>query len=218
MRAKTGPFVPIAAWAAIGAALLASVAAWKLAGSSYAADVLTICDAEQASGFAIEKQMTRVTQWVRAHLTTPEGNELFSTIADTRVVDRAAQLRREATGRKIAVCPMVDAYERLAAQNEYRADLQKICSPLTFPDPGEQDDDMRLARLQAFVDTQAKSPRSRELVDSLRNAAAGARGKLLRTAAAEADIYRCEMARTFESPPPEAVGPPPNTSTTTIPK
>jgi hypothetical protein len=113
---------------------------------------------------------------------------------------------------------MVDAYERLAAQNEYRADLQKICSTLTFPDRAEQDDDMRLARLLDFVDTQAKSPRTKELVDSLRNTAAGARGKLLRTAATDVDIYRCEMARTFESPPPEAVGPPSNPSSTTIPK
>ena len=200
--------LPAIAWAAFGTTLVVAVGVWKVARSSYTADVRTICAAEHESGFAIEKQMTSVTQWVRARLTTPEGNELFSGIADARVVDRAAHLRREASARKIAVCPMVDAYERMAAQNEYRADLQKICSTLTFPDLREQDDDMRLARVLDFADTQAKSPRSRRLLDSLREAAAGARGELLRAAAADADIYRCEVARTFESPPPEPVGAP----------
>jgi hypothetical protein len=211
----TTPLLPIAGWAAIGASLVAGVGAWKLTVSNYAADVQTICKAEHESGFAIEKEMSRVMEWVRAHLTTPEGNKLFSDIANAQVIDRAGKLRRESSAQRIAVCPMVDAYERLAAMNAYRADLQKICSTLTLPDLEDQDDDTRLARLQDLVDTQAKSPRTRELIEPLRRAAAGARGRLLRGAAADVDVHPCDVAKAFECPPPEA-GLPSNPTSTTV--
>jgi hypothetical protein len=215
-RGGTTPLLPIAAWAAIGVSLVAGVGAWKLTVSNYAADVQTICKAEHESGFAIEKETSRVTEWVRAHLTTPEGNELFSDVANAQVIDRAGKLRRETSAQRIRDCPIIDAYERLAAMNAYRADLQKICSTLTFPDLEEQDDDARLARLRDLVDAQAKSPRTRELIEPLRRAAAGARGRLLRSAAAEVDIYRCDVAKAFESPPPEAAGPPSTPTSTTV--
>jgi hypothetical protein len=95
---------------------------------------------------------------------------------------------------------MVASYERVAAQGDYRSDLQHLCSNAAFPRLIELDDAGRLARLLGWIDAQAKSPRTKELADPLRQASTGAdRAKLLREAAGKMDVYSCDGARTLES-------------------
>jgi hypothetical protein len=187
-------------WSVVGATLLGAVIAWRLWGSTYRGDVRTICDAEKGSGFTIQKDMPKVTQWIRANLETPEGNTFFSTLSDTRLAERAKRLQTESAAVKLAACPMVSAYEALFAEGEYRSDLQNLCSSLTFSKLVELDDDGRLAKIEEWIDKQAKSPRTKELADPLRKAPPAGRAKLLRDTGVPMDVFTCETAKTLDSP------------------
>jgi hypothetical protein len=187
-------------WAVGGVVLIGGIVAWKLIGSTYRSDVETICNAEKGSGFTVQKDMSKVTQYVRSHLATPEGNELFSSLSDAKMIDRAKRMRDEAAKEKIASCPIVASYERVAAEGDYRADMQRLCSNVTFPKLGELDDEGRLAKLEDWIDQQAKSPRTKELADPLRLGTSVDRAKLLRDSASKMDIFTCDVAKTLEGP------------------
>jgi hypothetical protein len=187
-------------WALAGLVLVGGVVAWKLLGSSYKGDVETICNGEKGSGFTVAKDMSKVTQYVRSHLATPEGNELFSTLSDAKLVDRAKRLETEASTLKIGSCPMVAAYQQVAAEGDYRADVQHLCSTVTFPKLSEQDDDARLARLEEWIDKSAKSPRTKELAEPLRQGTPADRAKLLRDTGNKIDVFTCDVAKVVESP------------------
>jgi hypothetical protein len=197
-------------WAVIGVVLVGGVIAWKLLGSSYKGDVETICNAEKGSGFTIQKDASKVTQYVRAHLATPEGNQLYSTLSEAKLHDRAKRLRSEAESLKIDACPAVTSYEQVAADGDYRADLQRLCSSTTFSKLGELDDAERLAKLEDWIDKEARSPRTKELADPLRQGGGAERAKLLRETASKVDVFSCDVAKTLEGPvlPSKGKGPP----------
>jgi hypothetical protein len=200
-RDWAGLFTQWSTWGVLGAALLGAVIVWRLWGSTYRSDVRTICNAEKGSGFTIQKDMPKVTQWIRANLETPEGNTFFSTLTDTRLSERAKRLQTESAAVKLTACPMVSSYQALFAEGEYRADLGNLCSSLTFPTLAQLDDDGRLAKIEEWIDRQAKSPRTKELADPLRSAASpAARAKLLRDTASNMNVFTCDTAKTLDSP------------------
>jgi hypothetical protein len=154
--------------------------------------------------------MSKVTQWIRANLETPEGNTFFSTLSDTRLSERAKRLQTESAAVKLTACPMVSSYQALYAEGEYRSDLGNLCSSLTFATLAQLDDDGRLATIEEWIDKQAKSPRTKELAEPLRSAASpAARAKLLRDAGNKMDVFMCKTAETLDSPqaPPKPSSP-----------
>lgn len=198
-------------WGGAGLILVGSVVAWRLLGVSYRADVETICNGEKGSGYTAQKDMAKVTQWVRDHLGTPEGNRFYSALNDSKMHERARTLQSTASEVKVAPCPMVASFEQVAADGDYRTDLQHLCSRLTFPKLDESDDDERLSRLLEWIDQKAISPRTKELTDPLEQAASPAdRAKLLSDAGLKMDVFSCETSKTLNLPqqPAKAKGPP----------
>jgi hypothetical protein len=182
--------------------MLAGVVAWRLFGSTYHADIETICDAETRSGFALPHEWPELTAWVRAHLATPEGNQFYSSLGDVRVEDRARRLSDEAVASRVASCPMVGSYDKLAADAEYRRDLQRVCSRGTLPDLADLDDSARLEAIAQFIDANAKSSRTRDLAERLREAGNPVdRARILRQAAHATDVFTCDVASTLELGP-----------------
>jgi hypothetical protein len=197
-------------WAVVGVVFVGGVIGWKLVGSSYKSDVETICNAEQNSGFTMQKEPSKVTQYVRAHLATPEGNELFSALSDAKLAERAKHLKSEADAQKLSACPLVASYAQVEAEGEYRSDLQHLCSSLNFPKLAELDDDGRVNKLEDWIDQHAKSPRTKELAEPLRQGSPSARAALLRETTTKAGVYSCDVAKVLESPvlPAKGKGPP----------
>jgi len=188
-------------WGGAGLLLVGSVIAWRLLGVSFRADIETICNGEKSSGYTAEKDMVKVTQWVRDHLGTPEGNQFYSTMSDVKMAERAKLLQSKAAEVKVDPCPMVPSLLQVAAEGEYRADLQHLCSRLTFPKLDEMDDDTRAAKLLEWIDQQAKSPRTKELADPIKQAATPAdRGRILSEAAGKVDVFSCETSKTLNLP------------------
>jgi hypothetical protein len=197
-------------WAGAGLLLVGSVIAWRLLGVSFRADIETICNGEKSSGYTAEKDMAKVTQWVRDHLGTPEGNQFYSAMNEAKLPERARLLQSKVSEVKVDPCPMVPSLQQVAAEGEYRVDLQHLCSRLTFPKLDEEDDETRLRRLEDWIDQQAKSPRTKELADPLKQAAPADRAKILSDAAAKEDVFSCESSKTLSLPqqPPKVKGPP----------
>jgi hypothetical protein len=190
-------------WAIVGVLMVGGVVAWKLVGTSYKHDIETICNSEKGSGLSTDKETSKLTAWIRDHLGTPEGNELYSSITEARVADRAKKLQDEADKAHVSPCPIVQSYQQLAATSEARADLQRLCSSLNFPKLLASDDAVRLTMVKDWINTQAKSPRTKELLDQLSQAPPGPeRAKVLRDAAGKLDVYSCENAKSLEAPPP----------------
>jgi hypothetical protein len=188
-------------WAVLGVVLLGGVVAWRLLGSSYKGDVQTICNAEAGSGLTVEHDMPKVSKWIRDHLGTPEGNELFSTLSDAKLLERAKKLQQEADANKVGACPMVQAYQQVAAEGEYRSDLQRLCSSIAFPKLAEMDDAGRLSKIEDWINKDARSPRTKELIEPLRQGSPADRAKLLRDTATKYDVFSCDVAKILESPP-----------------
>ncbi|HZU83232.1 MAG TPA: hypothetical protein VE987_09960 [Polyangiaceae bacterium] len=186
-----------------GALLVASAVCAKLVGSTYRRDVQTICDAERRSGYALGESMADVTAWTRANLTTPEGNELFTTIGYAPLESRAGLLRAEASAVGLRGCAAAASYERLTLDAEYRGDLQRLCSRVTFPDLADQDDAARLGVLTDWIGRQARSPRTRDLAAALGGARPIERAALLRAEARAMAVFSCELARTLDVPRPD---------------
>jgi hypothetical protein len=198
---ETGYVSDWRAWGTAGVLLVFGVIGWKLLNSTYKHDVRTICDGEGDSGFTLEKDQSKVSTYVRQQLTTPEGNTFYSSLSDAKLVERAKRLKAEASAQGIASCPMVAAYEKAAAEGDYRADVQHLCSNVAFNHLAEVDDAARLQRLEDWIDQGAKSPRTKDIGEALRQGATGAdRAKVLRDAAAKVDIFSCDLAKTLEGP------------------
>jgi hypothetical protein len=188
--------------ALLGVVLVGGVIAWKLLGTSYAHDVETICNSEKGSGLSAEHDTSKVTQWIRDHLGTPEGNELYSTLSDTHLSERAKKLQGAADDQHVSPCPLVATYQAMAAHGDARSDVQHLCSDLTFPKLATSDDDARMAMLQKWIDSSAKSPDTKAIGAAMQQAAAGPdRAKVLSDAASKQDIFSCNNARILSAPP-----------------
>jgi hypothetical protein len=200
-RERRELLAPLAA-AALGIALVGTVVSWKLLASTYAADVTTICNVEITSGLLLDREMAKVTEWVRGRLTTRQGQELFASLRDEPFGDRASDLRAEAHASAFGTCPLAQSYEELQRQAEYRTDLQHLCSRFTFPGLGELAPRERVQRLAEWIDTEATTARARVLASPLRSAkTAGDSRSLLAQAAAEANLLSCDVAGTLEAAP-----------------
>lgn len=197
-----GGFLAWRTWAVLGGLLVGGIVAWKLIGTSYKHDVETICNAEKGSGLTVEHDMSKLTQWVRDHLGTPEGNELYSTLTDTKVSERPKRLQDAADKEHVSPCPIIASYQQVAARGDQRSDVQHLCSDLTFPKLATSDDATRLTMLEQWIDSSAKSPRTKDLGAALKNAATGPeRAKVLTDAANGFDIFSCVNAKTLQTPP-----------------
>ncbi len=186
-----------------GLTLVALVVAWRLAGTTYRADVQTLCGAEQRSGLTLAQDMPALNEWLRGHLVTPDGQALLSRLGDVPVAARPSRLREAAASMGVERCPMAKAYEALTTDADYRGDLQRLCSYVTFPGLADGDDDARLAAIEDWIASGAANPRTRDLAGPLRDAGTPAeRARVLRTASRAMDIYTCDVAKVLESPPP----------------
>jgi hypothetical protein len=135
---------------------------------------------------------------------TRQGNELLASLHDTPVDRRGSRLREAADGARLGACPLAQSYESLVADADYRADLQRLCSYVTFPDLAASDDAARLAALEDWIETQASNARTKALAAPLRSAQSPAeRAIVLRAASREMDVFTCDVARTIETPPPD---------------
>jgi hypothetical protein len=197
-------------WAIIGVVLFGGIITWKLVGTSYKHDIETICNAEKGSGLAVDHDASKVSQWVRDHLGTPEGNQLYSALSDARLSERSKKLQEVADQNGVSSCPILETYQKLAAAGDARSDVQHLCSEVSFPKLVTSDDAGRLDMLQKWIAASAKSPRTKDIGAALQQAATGAdRAKVLTDAASKLDIYTCSNAKTLESPPaPAATGAP----------
>jgi hypothetical protein len=89
------------------------------------------------------------------------------------------------------------------ADGDYRADLQRLCSYVTFPGLADGDDAARLDALEAWIASDASNARTKALAGPLRDAETPAeRARVLRAASRAMVIFTCDIARTIESPPP----------------
>lgn len=186
---------------ALGAAFVAFVVAWRLTTSSYRADVATICESETLARLSVRRDMAGVTDRIRARLATARGNGLLSQLRDSPIAERAARLRTEARIVKLPRCPMADTYEQLAGEAEYRADVQRLCSYVTFPGLGGLDDRLRVQTLTSWIEEAARTDRLRELGAILGRAAASSdAAAALRAAAGEIDVLTCDTAKVLDTP------------------
>jgi hypothetical protein len=101
----------------------------------------------------------------------------------------------------MASCPLAESYARLAEEAEYRADIQGLCSVVTMHGLADLDEDARLGALVAFLDESAQTAKAKALAVPLRRAATPAdRAQVLRDAATEGGIFKCDVAQVIEAP------------------
>lgn len=191
-----------------GAALVAGVLAWRLVTASYRADVESLCDAERRSGFTMHDDLPALNEWMRGRMTTAAGNALLSGLGDVPFADRPGRLRAAAAAVGLRACPTAVSCDRLVAEGSCRADMQRLCSYVTFPDLLHLDDEARLEALERWIADDASGPCARTMADPLRLAETPAvRAAALRAASKAVGILTCDVAKVLEAPPPVDGGP-----------
>jgi hypothetical protein len=190
--------------AALGVALLVGVVVWQLTRATYKRDLEKMCNAEKSSGVTLTKDNQAVVKWIKEHLDTPEGGTFFTGLLGKPQADRAGALESEAKRVGIATCPLVPSYNALAADSLYRTDLQLMCSMTGMPPLERLADDEKLAKVQKWGETQAKSPRTKDAIAKVAAAEAKKRGDTLRAIANDSNVYGCELAHILEEPPQQA--------------
>ena len=186
--------------------MLLAVIAWRLH-ASYGADVETICNAEARSGVPLRRDMAAVADWTRARLGTPEGNAFYATLEDLPVAERAVHLARAASALGIPSCPLAAAYDRLVEDGLFRADMQRLCSRVTFPELLDRAGDERAAAIERWIEGDAATAAVRALGPPLRAAATPAdRAQILNDAARGVDVFTCDVAKDMLAPDPADAG------------
>jgi hypothetical protein len=185
----------------VGVLLLGAAVAYKLLGSTYAHDVVTLCNAEAASHLTVSSDTARLTIWIQEHLATPEGGRLFASLRDRPLPERGLLLQRESQVVGLETCPLVHAYDDLSRRWDGRREMQDLCSNTTFPELAMLDESSRLQALEEWIDAQGSTPVSLALAAKLREATTAVDGATrLRDAAADVGVLTCDVAKTLLVP------------------
>jgi hypothetical protein len=196
---------PLAPAVALGGSLLLAAAAGGRLAATPRADVAAICDAERESGTPMRRSLASVAEWTRDHVRSPEEQLFFSSLRDAPLAERADRLRLHARAAGIPACPLADTYAELAREALYRADMQSLCSTVTFPGFSELDPTERVDALEAWTRERAASPRTSALIGALREATTpDERARAFRQAAGEIDVVTCDLAALLGRPAVEA--------------
>jgi hypothetical protein len=195
-------------WIVLGGAVaLAAVVAWQLFGSSYKSDIQIICHGEEGSGVSASTSAAKVQAWISAHVATAEGTAFWNRVSKEDSRDRGGTLRDAAKNQGITSCPYADALDKLAADDEYRRDIGRLCNSTgDIHSMPYVDDDARTAKLAAWGPKHLTTPRAKELLQKVLDAAPADRAKIVRDAASAVDQYQCPLADVVSapvSPPPE---------------
>ncbi|MCL2447701.1 MAG: hypothetical protein FWD17_02005 [Polyangiaceae bacterium] len=186
---------------AFGSALLCVVVAIQLAAGSERADLAVLCDGEARSGLPLRGDLGRVDGWIRAHLRVPRIGRAFAAIRDAPVRERGPRLRDLAVAAGRPSCRLADALDALADEAAYRAELQALCSYVTFPGLAGRDDAGRASAVGAWLGERAATPRLHALGAAFAAAPRSDRARLLKDVAREAGLWTCDVAKLLEPSP-----------------
>ncbi len=183
-----------------GLILIGGVIAWRLTAGSYKTDIQKICFAEKNSALDAKQDIRKIESWAKEQLDTPEASAWLTELVKKGVGDRGTGLRDESKRLGIAECPLAASYEALRLDGEYRQDIAGLCSLNDLPAIEAADDAERLHKLLDWIQTRAKSPRTKALAEKITQADAKDRADVLREAANASAVFQCELVNTLLKP------------------
>ncbi len=183
-----------------GLLLVVGVIGWRLTAGSYKTDIQKICFAEKGSTFDSKTDIRKIESWAKEQLDTPEASTWLTELVKKGMADRAKGLREESKRLGIPECPLAAAYEALNLDGEYRQDIASFCSLNDLPTIEASDDAERLHRMLDWIQTRAKSPRTKALGEKIAQADAKDRADVLREAANATSVFQCELVNTLLKP------------------
>lgn len=199
---QTGMQTSLVRWVGLGGlVLVVGVVAWQLGRGSYKGDIQKICDAETYAGVQTTKDAQAVVKWTKEHLDTPEANAWYTDLMKKGASDRAKTLDEEAKHLGLKACPIVASYQQQSVEGQYRTDLTLLCTMSNLSGIDKLSDEERLAKIQKWGETDAKSPRTKEVISKLAATPAKDRGDVLRATANDSAVYICELANVLAAPP-----------------
>lgn len=192
----------------LGAFLGGAVVADRLFGATYAHDLATLCNAEAESGFAMKRNMARVTAWSQDHIQTAEGGRALASLRDLPLEERAGWLQQRSRAAGLSSCSMVGAYEELAGRWRSKQELQRLCSAFTFPDLEKLAPAERVQVIDEWFVLHASTPDVRLFGIGLdRREKAAERAARLRDEATDFGILACDVAKILPVPVAQSCGP-----------
>jgi hypothetical protein len=176
----------------------------------YHSDVERMCDAENRSGKKVKTDAAGVMAWLARNVASGQGVVFEGQLASESPRDRAVHLRTEARNQSIAACPLADAFEAYAVDDDYRTAVQNLCDGAALTEGGAvahldvapADDAERIREIRDWTLTTLKGADILALVDRMAQAPVQGRSALLRAEANRLGIPTCALANTLEHPPP----------------
>jgi hypothetical protein len=176
----------------------------------YRTDVERMCDAEHRSGKTVRADAAGVMAWIQRNATSAQGVVLQGELAAETLRDRAVHLRTEARGQQLAACPLADAFELFAVEDDYRAAVVAVCDGEVMNEGGSvarldvspADDLERMREIREWTVTNLKGAQALAFVDKLAQTPVQGRPAVLRAEASRLGISSCPLAAILEKPPP----------------
>jgi hypothetical protein len=179
----------------------------------YRSDVERMCDAERGSGKTVRADAAGVMRWLQHNIASAQGIVLEGQLESESPRDRAVHLRTEARNQSIAACPLADAFDAYAVDDDYRTAVQSLCDGSAVTAGGgiarldvtPADDAERMREIRDWTITNLKGADALALVDKLAQSPVQGRPALLRSEASRLGINNCPLAATLERPPPTPI-------------
>jgi hypothetical protein len=175
----------------------------------YRSDVERICDAEHRSGRTVKADAAGVMKWISESVTSAQGVVLENQLQAESARDRAVQLRSEARAQALGGCPVADAFEAYAVDDEYRTAVQSLCNGEASSgarlDVAPADDAERMREIRDWTLTNLRGPLALAFVDRLAQTEVQGRPALLLAEASRLGLPGCALSATLERPPPTPI-------------
>jgi hypothetical protein len=197
------------------AVVLALVGLWTIPGlptcmNVYRTDVERMCDAEHRSGKTVRADAAGLMAWVQRNVTSAQGVVLQGELAAETFRDRAVHLRTEARNQHFTACPLADAFDAFAVDDEYRTAVVALCDGEVMTEGGSvarldvtpADDAERMREIREWTVTNLKGAQALAFVDRLAQSSVQGRPAVLRAEASRLALSSCALAATLERPPP----------------
>jgi hypothetical protein len=186
----------------------------------YKSDIGKLCDAEQLSQGSLKGGKTALFTWMERNVASSEGVLLVKDLETKDKHGISTELHDEARKAAVTSCPLADAAEMQAKDDDFRTDILNLCAGSALRNDGSvarldistADDAERMREIGEWTHTNAKSVDTAAVVAKIAAAQPKQRGALLRAEAVKLESTACPMALALDAPPP----PPPVPITNTV--
>ena len=165
-----------------------------------AAEIGSLCNAEASAGVPLERNRSRVEDWMKARASTDEGRALVEQLHRVTPTVAASTLSTHATQAGVTACAAADGYVALARRNVRQIGLDKVCREMNPVGVERTPQATRLRVVADWARDNVKDPGVDALLAPLLQVSLETALADLRRLLADHEVHVCSLLEALASP------------------